>query len=371
MADKKAIIVLGPRQAGKTTLLKALLENTEKTLWLSGDEPDVRAVFANANSTRLKALFGDNTVIVIDEAQRIEDIGLKLKLITDGIPEVKLLATGSSSFDLASKVNESLAGRKWEFMLYPFSYEELACAHGALSENRLLSQRLVFGSYPEVVTSPGDAAEILMELSGSVLYKDILAFEGIKSSTKLERLLQALSYQVGNIISYNELGQTSGMDAKTAERYIDILEKAFVVFRLGSFSRNLRNELKKSRKIYFYDNGLRNAVVADFRQLELRNDIGQLWENYLVAERKKMLSAHGIAANSFFWRTAQKQEIDLIEERNGTIRAFEFKWNPKAKATGIKSFLTAYPGVSFDIVSRDSYVDFLSGEYADCVAKRE
>jgi predicted AAA+ superfamily ATPase len=359
LSDKKALVIMGPRQVGKTTVLKALLKDRDDVLWLNGDEADVRMLFEQATSTRLRALMGKAAVVVIDEAQRIVDIGVKLKLITDNITEVKLLATGSSSFELANKINESLAGRKWEYMLYPLSFAELVNHRGILGERRLLPHRLVYGSYPEVVTSPGDEQELLRELSGSILYKDILTHEGIKNPEKLERLLQALAYQVGSLVSYNELGQASGLSNKTVERYIDILEKAYIIFRLGSYSKNLRNELKKSRKIYFIDNGIRNALIADYRALEIRSDIGALWENYLMAERRKLLAYSDIQAISKFWRTAQKQEIDLVEVQGGQISAFEFKWNPKAKVTGIQTFKTSYPESTFNVVNRENYEDFL------------
>ncbi|MDR1185657.1 MAG: ATP-binding protein [Coriobacteriales bacterium] len=359
LSDNKALVIMGPRQVGKTTALRALIKGRDDVLWLNGDEPDIRMLFEQATSTSLRALIGKAAVMVIDEAQRIIDIGVKLKLITDNITEVKLLATGSSSFELANKINESLAGRKWEYMLYPLSFAELVNHHGMLEERRLLPHRLVYGSYPEVVTSPGDEQELLRELSGSILYKDILTHEGIKNPEKLERLLQALAYQVGGLVSYSELGQTSGLSNKTVERYIDILEKAYIIFRLGSYSKNLRNELKKSRKIYFVDNGIRNALIADYRALEIRSDIGALWENYLMTERRKLCAYNAVQTISRFWRTAQKQEIDLIEVQSGQVNAFEFKWNPKAKVTGIKTFKTSYPESTFNVINRENYEDFL------------
>ncbi|MDR1082906.1 MAG: ATP-binding protein [Coriobacteriales bacterium] len=362
LSDSKAIVVMGPRQVGKTTALKALLKERNDVLWLNGDEADVRMLFEQATSTRLRTLIGKAAIVVIDEAQRITDIGVKLKLITDNITEAKLMATGSSSFELANKINESLAGRKWEYMLYPLSFAELVNYHGLLEERRLLPHRLVYGSYPEVVTSPGDEQELLRELSGSILYKDILMHEGIKSPEKLERLLQALAYQVGGLVSYNELGQASGLSSKTVERYIDILEKSYIVFRLGSYSKNLRNELKKSRKIYFIDNGIRNALIADYRALETRSDIGALWENYLMTERHKLLAYRSIQATFRFWRTAQKQEIDLIEVQGGKTNAFEFKWKPGAKVTGVQTFKAAYPESTFSVVNRENYEGFLGLE---------
>ncbi|MDR0379455.1 MAG: ATP-binding protein, partial [Candidatus Accumulibacter sp.] len=280
LGDGKAIVVMGARQVGKTTLLKTVFAKKEGVLWLSGDEPDVRAIFENATSVRLKALFGNNRYVVIDEAQRIDNIGLGLKLIVDQIEEVKLIATGSSSFELASGIDESLAGRKREYMLYPLAFSELVGHHGLLEEKRLLPHRLVYGAYPEVVTSPGEEQALLKELVGSILYKDILRLEEIKSPDKLDRLLRALAYQIGSQVSCNELGQLCGLSPKTVEKYIDVLEKAFIIHRLGSFSRNLRNELKKSRKVYFWDTGIRNALIADFSPAETRRDIGGLWENY-------------------------------------------------------------------------------------------
>ena len=359
LQDHKAIILMGPRQVGKTTLFKHILADSDGVLWLSGDESDVRALFAAPTSSRLKALFGKSEIVVIDEAQRIDDVGIKLKLICDQIPEVKLLATGSSSFELANKISESLAGRKWEFLLYPLSFQELADEYGLLEELRLLNHRLVYGSYPEVVTNSGDEAALLKEITSSALYKDVLAHEGIKNSDKLERLLQALAYQIASLISYHELGQICGLDQKTVERYINILEHAYIVFRVGSFSANLRNELKKSRKVYFYDNGIRNTLIADFRPAETRTDIGQLWENYLMSERRKLLANQGKLTTSRFWRTAQKQEIDLVEIADGRIDAYEFKWNPEAKPRGVTTFTKAYPQSSFTLVNPRNYTDFL------------
>jgi len=283
----KAIIILGARQTGKTTILHQLFEETSDTLWLSGDDPDVHSVFEKATSTRFKAMFSGKKTIVIDEAQRIPDIGIKLKLITDHIKGVQLVATGSSSFELANKVNEPLTGRKWEFHLYPLSFSEMVNHHGFLEEKRLLSHRLVYGYYPEVVTKAGNEKEVLKQLSDSYLYKDLLMWERIQKPEKLVRLLKALSFQVGNQVSYNELGKLTDLDNKTIEKYINLLEQVYIIFRIESFSRNLRSELKSSRKIYFYDNGIRNALIANFNPPELRQDIGALWENFLMSERMK------------------------------------------------------------------------------------
>ncbi|MFR9517117.1 MAG: ATP-binding protein [Rikenellaceae bacterium] len=354
----KAIILMGARQTGKTTLLKDLFAGDDTLLWLNGDEADVRDMFENITSTRLKAIIGSKKIVVIDEAQRIEDIGLKLKLITDNIPDVQLVATGSSSFDLANRVNEPLTGRKWEYKMFPISFAEMVAHHGFMEEKRLLPHRLIYGYYPDVVVSQGNEKEILKQLSDSYLYKDILMWEQIKKPDKLLKLLQALAFQVGSHVSYNELAQLCGLDSKTVEKYIVLLEQTFVIFRLGSFSRNLRNELKNSRKIYFYDNGIRNALIANFAQAESRTDMGALWENFLISERMKNNHYQGRWCNSWFWRTTKQQEIDYIEEENGAVSAFEFKWNEKAKAKVPTGFIEGYDS-SFTVVHPGNVDEFL------------
>jgi predicted AAA+ superfamily ATPase len=355
----KAIIIMGARQVGKTTLLERLFKKRDDTLWLNGDDLDVRTLFETISSTRLKQIFGTKRLVVIDEAQRIEDIGVKLKLITDTMPEIQLIASGSSSFDLVNKVNEPLTGRKWEYTMYPLSFGEMVNHHGLLDEKRLIPHRLVYGCYPDVVNHPGEEIEILKLLSDSYLYKDILMWEQIKKSDKIVKLLQALAFQIGSQVSYAELGQLCGLDAKTVEKYITLLEQCFVIFRLGSFSRNIRNELKFSRKIYFYDNGIRNALIADFSIPELRKDVGPLWENFLVSERKKKLEYEGLVKNTWFWRTTDQKEIDYLEEGNGVITAYEFKWNPAAKYKTPKVFLEHYPQSSFAVITPDTVEGFL------------
>ena len=357
--DGKAIILLGARQVGKTTLLNKLFSNKEDTLWLNGDETDVQALFENATSSRLKNIIGDKKNIVIDEAQRISDIGLRLKLITDNIKGVQLVATGSSAFELANKVNEPLTGRKWEYKMFPISFGEMVNHHGLLEEKRLLPQRLVYGYYPDIVNHPGNEKEMLKQLTDSYLYKDILMWENIQKPEKLLRLLQALALQVGSQVSFNELGQVCGLDNKTVEKYINLLEQVFVIFRLGTFNRNLRNELKNSRKIYFYDNGIRNALIANFMQPELRTDIGALWENFIISERMKFINYQGIWANSYYWRTKDQTEIDYLEEADGKLHAFEFKWSPNAKASFPKGFSNAYPDSEFQVVHKDNFDEFL------------
>jgi predicted AAA+ superfamily ATPase len=358
--DKKAIILMGPRQVGKSTLLEQMADRWEApVMYWNGDEADIRALLQNPTSTRLKSLLGASKTLILDEAQRIENIGLCLKLIIDQIRTVKVIATGSSAFELANRINEPLTGRKWEFFLYPFSYEEMVLHHGLLEERRLLEHRLVYGYYPEIVTSPGSEAERLKSLAGSYLYKDILTWERIQKPDKLEKLAQALAFQVGNEVSYHELGQITGLDNETVEKYIQLLEKAFIVYRLGSLSRNLRNELKKSRKIYFYDNGLRNAIINQFSPFALRSDTGALWENFLITERIKFLSYHQRFVNSYFWRTHAQQEIDYIEEGEGKMAAFEFKWSEKHSPKFSRSFLQAYPGTDTQAINRGNFESFI------------
>ncbi len=353
----KAIVILGARQTGKTTLLKKIYHQIENTLWLNADEPDTQSIFENSSSSRLRYLFKGYKTLIVDEAQRIKDVGLKFKLITDQIPSLQLIATGSSAFELANRTNEPLTGRKWEYYLYPLSFAELADNYGILEETRLLSHRLVYGTYPEVVTSQGEEKEILKQLSDSYLYKDILMWEGIKKPEKLLKLMQALSFQLGNEVSYHELGKLVGLDNQTTEKYIQLLEKTFVIFRLGTFRRNLRKELKKSKKIYFYDNGIRNSLIANFQIPELRPDIGALWENYLISERIKLIHNNNLWLNFWFWRTQDQQEIDYLEELDGTLYAWEFKWNPKANVRVSKTFSKAYPEHTFKVITPNNYYD--------------
>jgi predicted AAA+ superfamily ATPase len=359
----KIQVILGARQTGKTTMLKTLFAGREDALFLNGDEGDVRALFENVSSTRLKAVFGTKQIVIIDEAQRIKNIGLLLKLIADNLELKQVIATGSSSFELANEIQESLTGRKREYQMYPLSFAELVSHGGLLEEKRLIPHRLVFGYYPEVVSNPGDERNVLREISDSYLYKDVLSWERIKKPEKLVKLLQALAMQIGSQVSYTELGQLCGLDGKTVEKYLILLEQCFVIFRLGSFSRNLRNELKFTRKIFFYDNGIRNALLSDFAIAENRRDIGALWENFLVAERRKKLETFMWAGetrpNSWFWRTLSQQEIDYVEEADGKLSAYEFKWNPTSKYKKPAAFVNGYPDSSFTLVTPENVEDFL------------
>lgn len=357
----KAIIITGPRQVGKTTLLQAIMKDTEsKVLYLNCDEPDIRPMLENASSTALKSLMGNNSLILIDEAQRVKNIGLTLKLLVDNFKEIQVIATGSSALELANEINEPLTGRKREYHLYPFSTAEMVAETSVLQETRLLEQRMIYGFYPDIVSAPAEAQANLLELGSDYLYKDVLSLQDIRKPGLLERLLIALALQIGNEISYREIGQTIGTDNKTVDRYVELLEKCFVIFQIGGFSRNLRNEIKKGKKIYFYDNGIRNAIIKNFSPLTLRQDTGALWENFLVSEREKANHYANRPVNSYFWRTHQQQEIDMVEETSGKLYAWEFKWNEKAKAKIPASFLEAYPGTVTGRVNRRNYMEFLN-----------
>lgn len=355
----KAVVVIGCRQIGKTSLLHELFPNKEDVVWLNGDDLEVQGTVSQINTAQWKTLIGDKRVLVIDEAQLIENIGLRMKLVTDQLKDVQLVATGSSAFELANRLNEPLTGRKWEYKMYPLSYAEMVRHHGLIEERSLLPHRLVYGYYPEVVTSPGKERDVLRMLTDSYLYKDILSFGGIKKSDKLVTLLQAIAYQVGSQVSYSELSATVGIDGKTVEAYLDLLEKCFIIFRLPSFSRNLRNELKHSRKIYFYDNGVRNALISNFSPIQQRTDAGALWENFAVSERMKYCAYNNHWCNRYFWRTHKQKEIDYLEEYDGGLHAYEFKYNPRKSAKVPKDFVEAYPDASFKEITPANIEEFL------------
>ena len=359
----KVLLLIGPRQVGKTTLLKNMLESvsTEKKVqFWNCDESDVRQFLSEANSAKLKSFIGNSDFIVIDEAQRVKDIGLTIKLLHDSFPNVQLAVTGSSSLDLSNSINEPLTGRKFEYNLFPFSINELVNHTSMLEEMRQLQNRLVYGFYPDVVNNPGEEKEILTNIVNSYLYKDVFEFQDIRKSSVIEKLVQALALQVGSEVSFNELGNLLGIDTATVQRYVDLLEKAYVIFHIRSFSRNVRNELKKSIKIYFYDNGVRNSVISNFSPIELRSDIGALWENFLISERIKNNAYHNKHAKYYFWRTTQKQEIDFIEEAEQNLFAYEFKYNPKKVNSKCPvTFSNNYPNVPFDVITSENYMDFV------------
>ncbi len=361
MFSGKAIIVVGARQVGKSTLFKMILEkHDEPTLSLNCDEPEVKEMLTQMNTQELKLLIGNNKIVMIDEAQRVENIGMIMKRITDNFPDVQLLVTGSSSFELQDKLNEPLTGRKFEYHLFPFSTGELFQAQGLLTVKQTLENRLIYGSYPDIINHTDDAKELLNNLSNSYLYKDLLSLESIRKPALLSKLLTALALQVTSEVSYNELAQTIGTDNKTVEKYIDLLEKCYIIFKLNGFSRNLRTELKKAKKFYFYDNGIRNAILQNFAPLALRQDVGALWENFFISERIKANQYAGRYVNSYFWRTNQQQEIDYIEESDGSFSVFEMKWNPKRTNTKIPSpFMNTYDVKEQAIVTPENWMQWL------------
>nr|WP_276901953.1 ATP-binding protein [Pedobacter kyonggii] len=357
---QKAIIVTGARQVGKTTMLKQLVNKTALPfVFLNCDEANVRTTLTDISIERLKSIIGSNKFIFIDEAQRVTNIGLTLKLIVDNFTDVQLLVTGSSSLDLAVGIKESLTGRKFEYHLFPFSVAELVDDTNILTEEQALEKRLIYGSYPDAINYPGEEKELLMNLANSYLFKDILSLTGIRKPLQLEKLVQALALQIGNEVSYTELGQMIEADKLTVERYIDLLEQCFVVFRLGAYSSNLRNEIKKSKKIYFYDTGIRNAVIENFSMLALRQDAGQLFENYIISEYIKASNNKRKHAKYYFWRSFQQQEIDLIEEIDGKINAIEIKWNENKKVRFPSTFLDAYNTNETHVINKSNYTSFL------------
>lgn len=354
----KSILVFGARQVGKTSLIKNTIKD-QSYLWLNADEPDTQLLLENITTDRLKALVGDNKILVIDEAQMIHNIGLLIKRMVDNYPEIQVIASGSSAFELADKTKESMVGRKEELHLFPLSYGEMVTHSNFVEETRLIPHRLVYGYYPEVVTSPGKEEKILNDLVEGFLYKDILNLEGVKKSATLQRLVQMLAYRIGTEISYNSLANDLGINRLTVEKYIDILEKNFIVFSLHAFSRNQDNELKKGRKVYFWDNGLRNRIIKNFNPIELRDDIGALWENFIISERKKKLSYENQFKDSYFWRNTQQAEIDYLEIKNTEIEAFEIKYSQNQKVLFTKSFTEKYQPKTTQVIHKENFWNYL------------
>ncbi|MFC2159124.1 ATP-binding protein [Actinomycetota bacterium] len=355
----RAIIIYGARQVGKTTLIRKIQDDcNQSSNYLNCDEPDIRESLTNKTSTEIKELIGNNKLILIDGAQRVRDIGISLKLIIDNYPDIQVIATGSSSFELSNKISEPLTGRKYEFQLYPFSIKELGQVYSEKDTDRLLEARIIRGMYPDVVLNKDESEDILKDITKSYLYRDMLQFQNIRNPEILNKLLQALALQIGNEVSYNELANKLKIDKNTIASYINILEKAFIIFRLNPFSRNLRNELKKLRKIYFVDTGIRNALINNLNPLDLRQDAGSLWENFLISERIKSINNSGHSKNLYFWRTHQQNEIDLIEEEGGKIWGYELKMNAK-KYKVPKIFRDNYPGVKVNFVNKGNYKYFL------------
>jgi len=360
MELKKVLVILGPRQTGKTTLMKELSQQYTSHLWLNCDDPNIKSQLELKSIEQLRQIIGGHNRIFIDEIQRIKNSGLLLKLIHDTFPDVNVMVSGSSALEISSNINEPLTGRKLEYMLYPISWSELVQDRGNLSAKGQLEQRLIYGMYPDVINNTGNEKEILTQLASSYLYKDILSFKGLRKPELLEKLLQALALQMGNEVSFSELGRLLEADKKTIITYLDLLEKAFIVYRLNPFARNIRNEINTKRKVYFYDNGIRNAIIAAFQPLDLRNDIGALWENFLIGERQKKLAYNRVWANCYYWRTIQQQEIDYVEEQGEKIKGYELKWNPQKKFKFSKTFTNAYPEATCKIVTPNNMDEFLN-----------
>jgi predicted AAA+ superfamily ATPase len=362
MVPGKVVLLLGPRQVGKTTLLRDILaKESAPFLFLSGEDRATQAWLGSQSIETLRQNIGKHQLLVVDEAQHVPKIGLNLKLIVDHLPQLRVLATGSSSFDLSNQTGEPLVGRKWEFALYPIAQLELAANEAPFQTEELLRQRLIYGSYPEVVTTIGlsDKRDLLNNIVNGYLYKDLLLFEGIRKSNKIVEILSLLAFQIGSLVSVHEISQTIGMNTRTVEKYLDLLEKVFVIKRLGGYSRNLRKEISKGSKYYFWDNGIRNAIINNFNELTLRNDVGALWENYLITERLKKQAYTKIFSNNYFWRTHDQKEVDFVEERDGRLYGFEFKWskaNPKPPAL----WLGTYPEASFEAIHPGNYLPFIA-----------
>lgn len=344
---------------GKTTLVKKILsEHSQSSVYFNCDEPDIREAFSNKTSTELKLTMGNNKLVILDEAQRVKNIGITLKLLVDTYPQIQVIATGSSSFDLSNEIVEPLTGRKYEFYLYPLSLSELEAVSSPIEIKRTIGERLKYGMYPEIFVNPGKEEEIVSEIKRSYLYKDIFQYQQLKNTELMEKLLQALALQIGSEVSYTELASLLSVDKKTIERYLELLKKAFVIFQLPPYSRNLRKELSKTRKIYFFDIGVRNALLKNFNNMDIRQDTGALWENFLISERLKKNSNEHSEKNIYFWRTYQQQEVDYIEEVEGRLTAFEFKWGSKTKKIS-QAFTRAYKNSSIEIINKDNFFRFL------------
>lgn len=359
---KKIIIIYGPRQAGKTTLVKKIVGELKKSsVYFNCDEGDIRdKLNAATNSSQLKTLIGDSPIVIFDEAQRVGNIGLKLKLLVDNYPSQQVIATGSSSFELADKIKEPLTGRNWQFSLPPISALEILKASGRLEVQRDLQDLILYGGYPAVVTakSLADKINILKQLTDDNLYKDVLKFFNLKGPETVRKLLAGLALQVGSEVSYEELGNLAGINKVTASSYIEILEKAFIIFKLRPLSRNLRKEISEKHKVYFFDTGVRNALINNFNPLELRNDKGAIWENFVIAERFKRQYWVGNSLNNYFWRTYDQQEVDLVEEKNGKFFAFEMKWNEMKNKPPV-AWRENYPGSNWSSINKDNFLDYL------------
>lgn len=353
---------MGPRQVGKSTLAEAIIPKDERVLEINGDNTDVQTMFVDVDEAKIKILLGNNNFLFVDEAQKIQNLGNMLKIVADNFKEVKLIVTGSSAFKLSEAINESLTGRKREFKLYPLSFKEMADYTSVLEESRLIEHRLIYGYYPEVVTSVGDEKEVIKELIDSYLYKDVLEENNIAKPDHLVKLVQALAFQIGSTVSATELAGLVGIDAKTVERYIEILEKSYIIFTIPSYAKNQRNELKFARKIYFWDMGIRNGVIGNMAPVSLRSpeELGHMWENFVIAERLKRNEYAGRTfVQHYFWRTQQKKEVDLIEIEDGVMTGYEIKWKKGKRVGAPASFTAAYSDAHFECITPSDLMGFL------------
>ena len=358
----KVVILLGARRTGKTVLLKKIVSMvSEPAIFFNGEDFEVQRLLENRSVANYEMILGDSKFLVIDEAQKVPEIGKILKLMIDSIPGLKIIVTGSSAFDLTGKLGEPLTGRSRTFRLFPLSEQELDPLYAVTEKRAALEERLVFGSYPELTSIPGRDAKVdyLRDLVNDYLLRDLLSYDGVKNSGAIKNLLRLVAFQSGSEVSLSELSSTLGIARNTVEKYLDLLSKVYVIFKVEGFSRNLRKEITKNAKWYFYDNGVRNTLIANLNPLATRNDTGSLWENFIISERIKFQEYNRILSNNFFWRTYDKQEIDWIEERGGELFAYEFKYNKeKAKLPG--AFSTAYPDAGFEVISVNNYRQFVS-----------
>lgn len=363
VSEDKAVIIYGARRVGKTTLINQLQKNLEgKILFVSGESRSTQEWLGSRDIDKIRARTSGYNYLIVDEAQMVDEVGLSLKIVVDHIDGIKVLATGSSSFELANQVGEPLVGRKWQFHLFPISQIELMPYENKFEAKERLEERLIFGSYPEIITTTNhkEKIELLNGIVDSYLYKDLLLLENLRKPKKIIQLLKLLAFQLGGTVSISELANNLNINFNTVERYLDLLEKVFVIFPLSGFSRNLRKEVSKTNKYYFYDIGVRNAIINNFNDLSTRDDIGKLWENYLVIERLKKQHYHKIFANNYFWRTYDQQEIDLVEERDGRLNGYEFKWGEKTMVKTPQTFLDNYQHTSFNKIDKNNYLDFIT-----------
>lgn len=363
MLPNKVIILYGPRRIGKTVFLQRLIKKLKvPVLVLNGEDMDTVEVLSIRRVEHYKRLLGNHKILIIDEAQKIPGIGMILKLMIDEIKGLKILVTGSSTFDLSNNLGEPLTGRSFTIQMFPLSQAEFSQKENLIITKARLEERLIYGNYPELIQykSNEEKADYLKDLVSSYLLKDILEYENLKASDKMLKLLRLIAFQIGKEVSLQELGQQLEMSKNTVEKYLDLLSKVFVIYRLPGFARNLRTEIVKTSKWYFYDNGIRNTLVSNFNPIVLRNDIGELWENYILSERIKYQSYKGLTVNNYFWRTYQKQEIDWIEERSGKLYAYEMKWNENKKVKVPSAWEKEYPGSTFKVINRENYLDWIN-----------